>query len=189
MLGLRAVKMAVAQAAQAAISQSSPPPTNFWGCCRRRPPTWGAQSLAAAGCVSATSNHLQLSMSIAAVLATKLRQAWNSPTGIKTTHFWGPVANWGFVVAGLADWNKPPEKISGNMTFALCVYSCLFMRFAWMVKPRNHLLFACHASNETVQLYHLTRKINHELSLRKQPSLQSVSSTAAALSANSSAKT
>jgi len=51
-LRLRAVKMAGAQAAQAAISQSSPPPTNFWGCCRRRPPTWGAQRLAAAGCVS-----------------------------------------------------------------------------------------------------------------------------------------
>eukprot|EP00959_Pyramimonas_sp_CCMP1952_P031993 671401-Pyramimonas_sp.AAC.1 len=26
--------------------------------------------------------------------------AWlNSATGPKTTHFWGPVANWGFVVA------------------------------------------------------------------------------------------
>lgn len=27
-------------------------------------------------------------------------KSWiNSPTGPKTTHFWGPVANWGFVVA------------------------------------------------------------------------------------------
>ena len=26
--------------------------------------------------------------------------AWlNSPTGPRTTHFWGPVANWGFVIA------------------------------------------------------------------------------------------
>lgn len=39
----------------------------------------------------------------------------------------------------------------------MCVYSCLFMRFAWMVKPRNYLLLACHASNETVQLYQLSR--------------------------------
>lgn len=23
----------------------------------------------------------------------------NSPVGPKTTHFWGPVANWGFVIA------------------------------------------------------------------------------------------
>jgi hypothetical protein len=39
----------------------------------------------------------------------------------------------------------------------MCVYSCLFMRFAWMVQPRNYLLLACHASNETVQLYQLSR--------------------------------
>ncbi|KAI7735459.1 hypothetical protein M8C21_017817, partial [Ambrosia artemisiifolia] len=43
----------------------------------------------------------------------------NSPVGPKTTHFWGPVANWGFVVAGLVDMQKPPEMISGNMTAAL----------------------------------------------------------------------
>ncbi|KAF3786420.1 Mitochondrial pyruvate carrier 1 [Nymphaea thermarum] len=86
-----------------------------------------------------------------------LRTFWNSPVGPKTTHFWGPVANWGFVLAGLVDMQKPPEMISGNMTAAMCVYSGLFMRFAWMVQPRNYLLLACHASNETVQLYQLSR--------------------------------
>lgn len=44
------------------------------------------------------------------------------------------------------------------MTVALCVYSLLFMRFAWRVQPRNMLLFACHATNETVQVYQLQRK-------------------------------
>ncbi|CAA3028323.1 mitochondrial pyruvate carrier 1 isoform X1 [Olea europaea subsp. europaea] len=81
----------------------------------------------------------------------------NSPVGPKTTHFWGPVANWGFVIAGLVDMQKPPEMISGNMTAAMCIYSGLFMRFAWMVQPRNYLLLACHASNESVQLYQLSR--------------------------------
>ncbi|XP_073037235.1 mitochondrial pyruvate carrier 1 isoform X1 [Primulina eburnea] len=81
----------------------------------------------------------------------------NSPVGPKTTHFWGPVANWGFVLAGLVDMKKPPEMISGNMTGAMCMYSALFMRFAWMVQPRNYLLLACHASNESVQLYQLSR--------------------------------
>ncbi|EFJ29983.1 hypothetical protein SELMODRAFT_39191, partial [Selaginella moellendorffii] len=59
----------------------------------------------------------------------------NSPVRPKSTHFWGPVANWGFVV-----------------------YSLLFMRFAWMVQPRIYLLFLCHAANE---LYHLA---SHQLS-------------------------
>lgn len=85
-------------------------------------------------------------------------KAWvNSPMGPKTTHFWGPVANWGFVLAGLADMGKDPEYISPNMTGVMCVYSLLFMRFAWQVKPRNNLLLACHISNETVQLYQLSR--------------------------------
>ena len=28
-----------------------------------------------------------------------MKAFWNSPVGPKTTHFWGPVANWGFVAA------------------------------------------------------------------------------------------
>ena len=75
-----------------------------------------------------------------------------SPTGPKTTHFWGPVANWGFVLAGLNDTTKSPELVSAPMTGALVVYSGLFMRFAWRVQPRNAILFACHACNASVQV-------------------------------------
>lgn len=68
---------------------------------------------------------------------------------------------------------KSPEIISTPMTtgifflkfyniVALCIYSALFMRFAWMVQPRNYLLLACHISNETVQLIQLSRKLNYE---------------------------
>ncbi|CDJ49641.1 apoptosis-regulating basic protein, putative [Eimeria brunetti] len=32
-----------------------------------------------------------------------------------TTHFWGPVANWGFVVAGLADMRGGPERGQRHM--------------------------------------------------------------------------
>lgn len=90
-------------------------------------------------------------------LGSRVSSWIKSPTGPKTTHFWGPVANWGFVIAGLADSQKPPEMISRNMTVAMCIYSALFMRFAWMIQPRNYLLFACHAANETVQLNQLRR--------------------------------
>uniref|UniRef100_M1CKD0 Mitochondrial pyruvate carrier n=1 Tax=Solanum tuberosum TaxID=4113 RepID=M1CKD0_SOLTU len=126
----------------------------------------------------------------------------NSPVGPKTTHFWGPMANWGFVISGVMDSQKPPDAISGNMTSGeivvvftflvqttrtmvdvsflnakenvssrnnggssislLCVYSLLCMRFAWMVRPRNYLLLACHASNESVQLYQLSRWLKHQ---------------------------
>ncbi|CAI9113097.1 OLC1v1013638C4 [Oldenlandia corymbosa var. corymbosa] len=92
----------------------------------------------------------------------------NSPVGPKTTHFWGPVGNWGFILAGLADTQKPPELISGPMTGVLCVYSALFMRFAWVVNPRNHFLMVTHASNEVVQLYQLSRWATGQRNLQQE---------------------
>ncbi|XP_055348063.1 mitochondrial pyruvate carrier 1-like isoform X2 [Paramacrobiotus metropolitanus] len=82
-------------------------------------------------------------------------------------HFWGPVANWGLPLAAIADLKKNPEIISGKMTTAMCLYSMLFMRFAWMVRPRNLLLFACHAANETAQLTQMTRYISYHASKPK----------------------
>ncbi|XP_006821218.2 mitochondrial pyruvate carrier 1-like [Saccoglossus kowalevskii] len=58
---------------------------------------------------------------------------------------------------------KDPELISGKMTFALCIYSALFMRFAWKVQPRNFLLLACHITNEAAQITQGARLINHGL--------------------------
>ncbi|CEI90561.1 Putative Small nuclear ribonucleoprotein B and B [Rhizopus microsporus] len=71
---------------------------------------------------------------------------------LMSTHFWGPVVNWGLPIAAIIDTQKDPSLISGNMTLALCTYSALFMRFALAVQPRNYLLFACHATNEVAQL-------------------------------------
>lgn len=70
---------------------------------------------------------------------------------LMSTHFWGPVANWGIPIAALADIKEDPKIISGTMTTALCLYSMVFMRFAWQVQPRNMLLFACHVTNFTAQ--------------------------------------
>jgi mitochondrial pyruvate carrier 1 len=114
-----------------------------------------------------------------------------------STHFWGPVANWGIPIAAMADIKKDPKFISGKMTLgmcahmhnilsaryktepnkyfclvtALCLYSMIFMRFAWKVQPRNLLLFACHFTNEAAQLtqgyrfidYNYLQKGNREL--------------------------
>lgn len=33
------------------------------------------------------------------IMASTFKAFLNSPVGPKTTHFWGPVANWGFVAA------------------------------------------------------------------------------------------
>lgn len=89
---------------------------------------------------------------------------------LMSTHFWGPVANWGIPLAAIADTQKSPEFISGKMTAALTLYSLMFMRFAWMVTPRNLLLFACHVTNSTAQSVQGLRFIKYNYIDNKQKS-------------------
>ncbi|KAK2073159.1 hypothetical protein P8C59_007457 [Phyllachora maydis] len=82
---------------------------------------------------------------------TRIRS--NSVTDyIFSTHFWGPVSNFGIPVAAVLDTQKSPDLISGQMTAALCIYSATFMRYSMAVQPKNYLLFLCHFVNEGAQL-------------------------------------
>ncbi|XP_069895329.1 mitochondrial pyruvate carrier 1-like protein [Dipodomys merriami] len=78
---------------------------------------------------------------------------------LTSTHFWGPVANWGLPLAAIKDTKAPPDIISGRMTTALIFYSTAFMRFAYRVQPRNYLLLACHATNVVAQSVQATRYV------------------------------
>uniref|UniRef100_A0A0K0ED98 Mitochondrial pyruvate carrier n=1 Tax=Strongyloides stercoralis TaxID=6248 RepID=A0A0K0ED98_STRER len=78
-----------------------------------------------------------------------------------STHFLGPLVNYGLPLAAIADLQKSPEFISGNMTVALLVYSSIFSRFAWRVQPRNMLLLSCHLLNLTAQSTQMIRFLNH----------------------------
>ena len=106
-------------------------------------------------------------MASGAVRASLFQQAkaafFNPTYGWKTTHFWGPVANWGIALAGVYDMTqKDASHISTPMTGTLAVYSLAFMRFAWRVSPRNYILFACHIFNEAVQLTQLYRRWQYD---------------------------
>lgn len=76
---------------------------------------------------------------------------------ITSTHFWGPMFNWGLPLAAINDMKASPEIISGRMTTALIFYSMAFMRFAYRVQPRNLLLMACHGTNVMAQSVQATR--------------------------------
>ncbi|CDK25423.1 unnamed protein product [Kuraishia capsulata CBS 1993] len=79
-----------------------------------------------------------------------------------TTHFWGPVSNFGIPIAAVMDLqNKPPDVISGPMTVSLVLYSAVFMRYAMAVTPANYLLFGCHFVNEFAQLGQLYRFVDY----------------------------
>lgn len=71
---------------------------------------------------------------------------------ITSSHFWGPVSNFGIPIAAFADLKKDPEVISGPMTSSLIIYSLIFMRYSTQVRPKNYLLFCCHLLNEVAQI-------------------------------------
>ncbi|WFD47192.1 Pyrimidine nucleotide transporter, mitochondrial [Malassezia furfur] len=83
-----------------------------------------------------------------------------------STHFWGPVANWTLPIAALSDLKKDPALISPTMTPTLCLYSCVFMRFALRVQPRNMLLFVCHLTNATAQGAQIVRLLRYKSETR-----------------------
>ncbi|XBW34888.1 hypothetical protein QEN19_000452 [Hanseniaspora menglaensis] len=80
---------------------------------------------------------------------------------VLTTHFWGPVSNFGIPIAAIYDLKKDEELISGSMTSALIVYSTVFMRYALAVTPKNYLLFGCHVINTAAQAGQGFRYINY----------------------------
>ena len=100
-------------------------------------------------------------------MLAKFLEFVNSPVGPRTVHFWGPLANWALVLAGVADFStKPAESISTRMTTTLFFYSCFFMRFAWMVKPRNMMLLSCHVCNASMQVALLAKRHQYDQSLK-----------------------
>ncbi|KYN94834.1 mitochondrial pyruvate carrier protein 1, putative [Plasmodium reichenowi] len=86
----------------------------------------------------------------------------NVKRNILSIMFWAPLANWGFVIAGCNDLKKEPVYISEKMTTVLTIYSLLFMRYALAIKPKNYLLFSCHATNTLVQSILLYKKLKYE---------------------------
>lgn len=47
-------------------------------------------------------------------MSTNSAQEWRNY--FLSTHFWGPMANWGIPIAAIADTQKHPKFISGKMT-------------------------------------------------------------------------
>ncbi|KAJ5763318.1 hypothetical protein N7533_001999 [Penicillium manginii] len=78
-----------------------------------------------------------------------------------STHFWGPVSNFGIPFAAVMDTQKDPEIISGPMTGCLVVYAVTFMRYSLAVTPANYLLFGCHLTNFCAQSVQGYRYLNY----------------------------
>jgi len=88
-----------------------------------------------------------------------------------SAEFWGglgALAGWGMTGAAIYDAQfSSPETISMKMTPVMIIYSSLFARWAFVVKPQNLLLAACHASNVVAQLNQMRRAVEYKQSQGK----------------------
>lgn len=100
-----------------------------------------------------------------------------------SAEFWGlagAIAGWGMTGAAIYDATyNGPEKISLAMTPVMIVYSSLFARWAFVVKPQNLMLASCHASNVLAQCNQMRRAIEYKLELGEEEEVSQMGKQAA----------
>lgn len=99
--------------------------------------------------------------------------------------FWGALgalAGWGMSGAAIYDATlQGPEVISLNMTGVLLVYSSLFARWAFIVKPQNMLLAGCHIANIIAQSNQMRRGLNHKIETGREDEVHKLLTQVAAV--------
>ncbi|GMN36446.1 hypothetical protein TIFTF001_006021 [Ficus carica] len=72
--------------------------------------------------------------------ASKLQALWNHPAGPKTIHFWAPTFKWGISIANVADFSKPPEKLSYPQQIAVTATGIIWSRYSTVINPSKPCL-------------------------------------------------
>lgn len=102
---------------------------------------------------------------------------WNS------AEFWGAagaIAGWGMSASAIYDAaSRGPEVISLTMTPVLIVYSSLFARWAYIVKPQNLLLCSCHVANVLAQSNQMRRGLEHKMAIGEEKQVNEMAQQAA----------
>lgn len=95
---------------------------------------------------------------------------WQHPAGPKTIFFWAPTFKWCLGAANIADYNRPPEKVSYPQQSAAALTGVIFMKYSVDVIPKNWNLFSVNAFLAATAIYQLSRKINHDYIQAPPPS-------------------
>lgn len=93
---------------------------------------------------------------------------WDHPAGVKTIHFWAPIAKWGLVIAGIGDMMRPADKLSKNQTISLCATGTIWSRYAMVIKPKNYALLAVNSFLAFVAVIQFGRIYMYEQEVEKK---------------------
>ncbi|XP_033635603.1 mitochondrial pyruvate carrier 4-like [Asterias rubens] len=103
----------------------------------------------------------QLDAKIEKALPAKWQPIWNHPAGLKTIHFWAPMFKWCLVIAGLADYARPAEKLSVSQSGALAATGVIWSRYSMVVIPKNWNLFSVNIFLAMTGIMQLARIYRH----------------------------
>lgn len=105
------------------------------------------------------------------------------PGWVTNPKFWGgmgALAGWGMSGAAIYDATlQGPEVISLPMTGVLIIYSSLFARWAFVVKPANMLLAGCHIANVAAQSNQMRRAMEHKMATGQEAQVNDLMTKAA----------
>uniref|UniRef100_A0A0D3GQI0 Mitochondrial pyruvate carrier n=1 Tax=Oryza barthii TaxID=65489 RepID=A0A0D3GQI0_9ORYZ len=86
----------------------------------------------------------------------------NSGDDYSQVHFWAPTFKWGISIANVADFAKPPEKISFPQQVAVACTGVIWSRYSMVITPKNWNLFSVNVAMAGTGLYQLSRKIRKD---------------------------
>lgn len=87
-------------------------------------------------------------------------------------HFWAPTFKWGISIANIADFAKPPEKISYPQQIAVTATGIIWSRYSLVITPKNWNLFSVNVAMAGTGIYQLSRKIRNDyFNEEQQPTL------------------
>ncbi|MCO5602234.1 hypothetical protein L7F22_056362 [Adiantum nelumboides] len=95
---------------------------------------------------------------------SRLAALWNHPAGPKTIHFWAPTFKWGISIANVADFAKPPEKISYPQQIAVTATGLIWSRYSTVITPKNWNLLSVNVAMAATGIYQLSRKVMQDYS-------------------------
>ncbi|XP_046846767.1 mitochondrial pyruvate carrier 2-like [Xenia sp. Carnegie-2017] len=70
------------------------------------------------------------------------KKFWNHEAGPKTIFFWAPTFKWGLVIAGIADYTRPAEKLSVSQSLSLTATGFIWSRYSLVIIPKSWNLFS-----------------------------------------------
>ncbi|EOY12231.1 Uncharacterized protein TCM_030794 [Theobroma cacao] len=73
-------------------------------------------------------------------------------------HFWAPTFKWRVSIANVADFAKPPEKISYPQQIAATCTGLVWSRYSTVINPKNWNLFSVNIALSGTGSYQLSRK-------------------------------